>query len=129
MIICQVDAWLYAMTKQDIERELELLGEVLVALEGELIGAEVSMDQGHLLAYVCAESELVVNDIFEVFHFTVERIACLGWAHETHIDLSRPASEGAWRYLPPQPAEPRPQAAAIPPAGARPALPKARRAG
>jgi hypothetical protein len=121
MIICQVDAWLSGMRKEDIERELELLGEVFAALEGELIGAEVCVDHGRLVAYARAESELVVSDIFEVFHFTVERIAYLGWSHGTHVDFSRPAPEGTWRYRPapaPAPAQSQP---AAPPANARPA--------
>jgi hypothetical protein len=124
MIICQVDAWLCAMGHEDIERELGLLGEVLAALDGELIGAEVGTDQGRLVAYVRAESELVVSDIFEAFQFTVERIAYLGWSHETQIDLNRPATQGMWRY---RPAEP--PSAAVQPTTPRPALPAARHSG
>jgi hypothetical protein len=128
MIICQVDAWLTAMGKDDIEQELGLLGEVLAALDGELIGAEVGTDHGRLVAYVRAESELAVSDIFEAFHFAVERIACLGWSHETQIDFNRPAGQGMWRYWPAQPALP--PSAALPPANARPpALPASPRAG
>jgi len=104
MIICQVDAWLSAMGKEDAERELALLEEVLAALDGELIGAEVGADSGRLVAYVRAESELQVSDIFEVFHFTVERIAYLGWPHEARVDFAPPASQGTWRYRPARPA-------------------------
>ena len=101
MIVCQVDAWLNAMRKEDVERELDLLGEVMEALEGELISAEVSADNTRLLAYLRVESELQASDIFEVFHFSVERIACLGWSAEPRADISRPPGPGAWRYLPP----------------------------
>ena len=101
MITCQVDAWFSAMRKEDVERELEMLVEVLDALDGEFLGAEVGIEQGRILAYVRTESELVVHDIFEVFHFfTVERIACLGQSHETQVDFDRPASPGAWQYRP-----------------------------
>jgi hypothetical protein len=118
MIICQVDAWLSAMGKDAIERELGMLEEVLAALEGELIGAEVGTDLGRLVAYVRAESELQVSDVFEAFHFAVERIAYLGWSHETSVDFTPSASQGMWRYRPVRSANP----AAVPPASARPAL-------
>jgi hypothetical protein len=115
MIIFQVDARVSAMGKEDIEQELKVLGEVFVALDGELIGAEVGMERQLLVAYVRAESELVVGDVFEASLFPAEQIVCLGWAHEAHVDLDRPASQGAWRYRPAQPAGP--QAAARLPAG------------
>lgn len=107
MVIFQVDAWFSAMAKEDAEQELKVVAEVFAALEGELIGAEVGL-QGRLLAYVRAESELMVSDVFEASHFTVEQIVYLGWSHETSIDLSRPASHGTWKYRPEQPANPLP---------------------
>lgn len=127
MIVCQVDAWLCAMRKEDIERELELLAEVLASLDGELISAEVGASQDRLLAYVRAESELAVNDIFEVFHFTIERIAYLGWPHETPVDYDRPIAQGAWRYRPKQTAGH--PSATIPPTNASPVFCAAHYAG
>lgn len=100
MIICQVDAVVSNMEKKDIERELRLLEEVFAALDGELIGAEVGIDQRGLVAYVRAESELVVSDVFEASDFTAERIAYLGPAPDTAIDVNRPASREVWRYRP-----------------------------
>jgi hypothetical protein len=115
------------MRKEDIERELELLGEVLASLDGELISAEVSASQDRLLAYVRAESELAVNDIFDGFDFTVERIAYLGWPHEKPVDHDRPMVQGAWRYQPQQTVEH--PSAAIPATNALPALRTAHCAG
>lgn len=109
MIICQVDMQVQAMGQEDIEQELKVVGEVLAALDGELLGAEVG--DGFIVAYVCAESELVVSDLFEASHFTVERIAYLGPSHEAHLDFSRPVRQGMWRYRPAPPAMP--QAAAV----------------
>jgi hypothetical protein len=100
MIICQVDARVSGMGKEDIERELRLLEDVLAALDGELIGAEVGVDQQSLVAYVRAESELIVGDIFEASNFTAERIAYLGQALDTPIDANRPVRLGMWRYRP-----------------------------
>ena len=104
MIICEVDAWVSSMEKEGIEDLLRLTEEELAALDGELIGAEVGMGHGRLVAYVRAESELVVNSIFEVCGFTIERVAYLGPSPETHIDFNRLASQGTWRYRPASPA-------------------------
>lgn len=100
MIICQVEARVSGMEKEDIERELRLLEDVLAALDGELIGAEVGVDQRSLVAYVRAESELIVSDIFEASDFTAERIAYVGPALDARVDTDRPASRGMWRYRP-----------------------------
>jgi len=102
MIICQVDAILSGMDKLEIEQELQLVGDVLEALEGELLCAEVRTDQKSFVAYVRAESELVVSDIFDACCFTVEQILYLGPAHETDIDCSRQATHLTWRYRPPR---------------------------
>lgn len=115
MIICQVDAILSGMDKEDIEQELQLVGDVLEALEGELLCAEVRTDQNSFVAYVCAESELVVSDIFDACCFTVEQILYLGPAHETHIDCNRSSSQLTWQY--------RPARAAITPARVHAPLP------
>ena len=104
MIICQVDAWFSAMGKEDVERELKVVEEVLAAIDGQLLGAEVRTAQGRILAYVRAESELVVGDVFEASYFNVERIARLGWRQEARIPFEHPANQDAWRY--PPPAEP-----------------------
>lgn len=98
MIILQVDARVSSMRQEDIEQELQLLGEVLAALDGELISAEVNGDQQSLVAYVCAESELMVSDVFEASYFIAERIVYLGPSPDTHIDFNRPTSRGTWRY-------------------------------
>jgi hypothetical protein len=100
MIICRVDAWFSAMEEKDIKEELKVVEKVLAALDGELIGAEVGTAQRRLVVHVRAESELVVSDIFEASHFTVEHIACLGWSYETPVDFDRPAACGTWRYRP-----------------------------
>lgn len=86
MIICQVDAQVLAMGKEDIEQELQAVGEVLAAIGGELIHADFSMGHGYLVAYVCAESELVVSDIFDASYFKVESIlylkpSCVDYPH------------------------------------------------
>lgn len=100
MIICQVDARASGMGKEDIERELRLLEDVMAALDGELIGAEVGVDQQSLVVYLRVESELIVSDIFDASDFTAERIAYLGQAIDTHIDANRPTRRGMWRYRP-----------------------------
>lgn len=102
MIICQVDAWFATMGKEEVERELKVLEEVLAAIDGELIGAEVRMAQGRILAYVRAESELVVGDIFEASHFNAEGIACVGWHQEALAGFDRSANEETWQYPPPE---------------------------
>jgi len=105
MIICQVDARVSTLGKEAIERELGVLEEVFAALDGELIGAEVGVEWQRLVAYVRAESELVVSDVFEASLFAAERIVCLGWSHEARVDLDRPAL-GVWQYRPQPPAGP-----------------------
>lgn len=105
MIIFQVDAWFSAMEHEDIKQELKVVGEVFAALDCGLVAAEVG--EGHLLAYVSAESELVVADVFEASLFNAERIASLGWSHEARIDVDRPAGLGRWRYRPAPDLEPR----------------------
>lgn len=113
MIICQIDARIPGMGREEVEEELALLGEVLAALDGELVGAEVSADGAGLTAYARAESELALSDIFDATPFAAERIAYLGPAAGVRLDLARPPALGNWRY------RPRPQAA--PGSAARPA--------
>jgi hypothetical protein len=89
MIICQVDARITGLAMEDVDEELRLLGEVLAALDGELIGAVVYREQQSLVAYVRAESELAVSDIFDATHFAAERIAYLGPGAEAGLDFNR----------------------------------------
>jgi len=102
MIICQIDArFSSAMSKKDIEHELELLDDVLDALDGHLIGAKVNMSNQRILAYVRAESELAIKKTFECSYFKAERIACLGWHQEPLESIEyddRSASEAVWLY-------------------------------
>jgi hypothetical protein len=88
MIICQVDARFYAMGEKDIEQELKVIEEVLAVIGGELIHANVSMSHGCLVAYVRAESELLVSDIFDASCFTVDNITYLKPSHEIHTDAN-----------------------------------------
>lgn len=99
MIICQVDARISDMSMEEIEQELELLGEVLAALDGELISVEVCPERRSLTAYLRSESELVVSDIFEATGFVAEQIVYLGPSHPP-IDFNRPLARSMWRYRP-----------------------------
>lgn len=98
MIICQVDAGFSAMGKEDIEQELKAVEEVFAVMGGELVHADVSMGHGCLVAYVRAESELVVSDIFDASHFTVGSITYLKPSHEACINLPKFLSwqDGQW---------------------------------
>ena len=92
MIICQVDARAASMGKEDIEQELRVIGNVLAAIGGELIDADISMRHGHIVAYVRAESELVVNDIFEASFFSIDQIVYLGPIHAAQNEGERAGS-------------------------------------
>lgn len=84
MIICQVDANFSAMDKENVEQELKVVGEVLAAIDGELIHADISMGHRHLVAYLRVESELLASDIFEASYFAAESITYLGPSRESH---------------------------------------------
>lgn len=77
MITCQVDAKVSGMGQEEIGQELLLLGEVLAALDGELLSANAD-GLGSLIAYVRAESEMLIYEVFEASRFIAERIAYLG---------------------------------------------------
>jgi hypothetical protein len=91
MTIYQVDAQVSAMGKEEIEQELKVIEDVLAVIGGELIDADVSMGYGYLIAYVRAESELLVSDLFEASFFTVDQISCLGPLNRIYRDFCRPA--------------------------------------
>lgn len=84
MIICQIDARFSAIDKEDVEQELKVIGDVLAAIDGELIHADISMGHRHLVAYLRVESELVACDIFEASYFAAESIVYLGPSRESH---------------------------------------------
>jgi hypothetical protein len=91
MTIYQVDAQVSTMGKEEIEQELKVIEDVLAVIGGELIDADVGMGHGYLIAYVRADSELLVSDLFEASFFTVDKITCLGPLHRNYIDYYRPA--------------------------------------
>jgi hypothetical protein len=99
MMICQIDARIPVATQNDIEHELRLLGDVLEALDGELIGAEIGFNRQSLSAFIRVESEIIANDIFEASLFAVERIAYLGESQDPKLDLhKRKTSQGLRQY-------------------------------
>jgi hypothetical protein len=104
MNIFQIDTRISAMSKNDIEQELGVIGDVLAAVGGELIGAEVRANPRHqvtyLMIYVRAESELMVSDIFECSYFSMGRISCLNSAADILTDFKQPANAGQWQYQP-----------------------------
>lgn len=102
MIICQVEArFPSAMSMEEVEQELKLIDDVLEAIDGNLIGAKVNMPNRRILAYVRAESELMVGKIFASSYFTADRIAGLGWQQEALEGIEycgRSVNEETWLY-------------------------------
>ena len=105
MMTYQVDARFPLMEKEDIDKELNVIGDALDAIGSELIRADLSMDHNYLAIYICTESALIANDILEASDFTIEQIAYLKPRQIAHIKfltfLSQhyPAYAKPWRLV------------------------------
>jgi hypothetical protein len=95
MIICQIDAQISGMNREDIEHELKVIEDLLMLSGGELIDADISLRHSCLVAYVRAESELIVNDIFEASVFIVDQVFYLGPLHASYREFESPVRKPA----------------------------------
>jgi len=82
-----------------------VIEDVLAVIGGELIDADINTRHGYLAAYVRAESEFVISDVFEASFFTVDQITYLGPIHEAYSDVNRSEGQGSWQCRPAQPAK------------------------
>lgn len=77
MMMCRIDMRIPDALQAEVGCELRLLADVLEALDGELVGANLGFNQQSLSAVVRVESEMLANDIFEASRFAVEQVAYL----------------------------------------------------
>jgi hypothetical protein len=99
MIMCQVDARTIVMGQHEIQQELKIITDVLQAIGSELVDADVNSSDGTLVAYVRAQSELVINDVFEASFFKVDSITYLGPIHEPYNDFRPTQTQPAKRAI------------------------------